>query len=146
MNCGPSNGNTTMTPAETTRFLALVSVICPPEGTRAMAAEEWYPQVADLPATETLTATILLARRRCDVTPHDVRAEVFAMRGRRLRPGPSDAEKGDPQRARALQVPCPWCGALPRDPCTVPGSDIRLHKSPAHPVRILIAEGTTHVR
>jgi hypothetical protein len=43
-------------------------------------------------------------------------------------------------------VPCPWCGAAPRNPCTVPGSDTRLRKSPAHPVRILIAEGTTHVR
>jgi hypothetical protein len=137
-----------MTPAETARLLVFVSAICPSENRHEMSTEIWYPQVADLPATDALTATIQLARRRCDVTAGDVRAEVLTMRGQRLAQGsssPAGAETSDSCRAGALRVTCPWCGAAPGEPCTVRGSDTRLRKAPAHPLR-LIAEGTCHDR
>jgi hypothetical protein len=96
-----------MTPAETARLLVFVSAICPSENRHEMSTEIWYPQVADLPATDALTATIQLARRRCDVTAGDVRAEVLTMRGQRLAQGsssPAGAETSDSCRAGALRV------------------------------------------
>lgn len=133
-----------MTPAETARLLALMNVICPSEE----STEAWYRSLADLHVTDVLTATIQLVRRRCDVTAREVRAEVFAMRGQRLVEAspPTNAETSDPCRTRALRVACPWCAAAPGELCTVRGSDIRLRKSPAHPLRLIIAEGTNHDR
>ncbi|GAA2606803.1 hypothetical protein GCM10010399_42160 [Dactylosporangium fulvum] len=113
-----------MTPAETVRLVTLVRVICPsPE-----PAEAWHRSLADLNAPDVFAAAIQLARRRCDVTARDVRAEVLA---RHERPPADDS---------ALHVACPWCGAPPGEPCTVRGTDVRLRKAPAHPVRRIIAE------
>jgi hypothetical protein len=138
-----------MTPAETARLLAFVSAICPSGNRHEMSTEAWYFQLADLHATDVLTAMIQRARRQCDITPRDVRAEVFAIRGQRLAQrssSPTDAETRfcDPSRVRALRVACPWCGASPGQPCTIPGSDTLLRKAPAHPLRLIIAEGTGH--
>jgi hypothetical protein len=130
-----------MTPAETARLLTIVRVICPSHE----LAEAWYRSVADLSPTDVLTAAIQLARRRCDVTARDVRAEVLALHGQQLAENlspPTDAERG----LRALRVACPWCAAAPGELCTVRGSDIRLRKAPAHPVRLITAEGTNHGR
>ncbi|WP_190824738.1 zinc finger domain-containing protein [Saccharopolyspora pogona] len=37
------------------------------------------------------------------------------------------------------EVPCSYCGAAVRQPCTVPGTQRELRKSPAHPVRMQAA-------
>jgi hypothetical protein len=136
-----------MTPAETARFLAFVRVICPPEDRQAISTEVWYPPLADLSASDALTATIRLARRQCEVTAGDVRAEVLAMRGQQS--AATSSPRTDPEtqdRCGALRVACPWCGAPPGEPCTVRGSHTRLRKTSAHPLRLTIAEGTGHGR
>jgi hypothetical protein len=136
-----------MTPAETARLLVFVGAICPPENRHEMSTAAWYPQLADLTATDALTATIQLARRQCEVTARDVRTEVLAMLGQPPAQGSSSstgAETSDP--CRALRVACPWCGAAPGELCTVRGSDTRLRKAPAHPLRLILAEGTDHDR
>jgi hypothetical protein len=138
-----------MTPAETSELLAFVSEICPAESKHELCTEAWHPRLADLHATDVLTAMIQVARRQHRMTPGQVRAEVFAIRGRRLARGPSapdGARACAPSRARALRVACPWCGAGPGQPCTVPGSNTRLRKALAHPLRLTIAEGTSDDR
>jgi hypothetical protein len=140
-----------MTPVETSELLAFVSEICPSENSNTMSAAAWHPQVADLPATDVLTAMIQLARRQCGLTPGQVRDEVFAIRGRRLARGSSVPaatvpRPRQPARASALRVACPWCGAGPGQRCTIPGSDTRLRKAPAHPIRLIIAKGASDDR
>jgi hypothetical protein len=140
-----------MTPAETTELLAFVSEICPSENRNELATAAWHPQLADLPATDVLTAMIGLARRHRDLTPGRVRAEVFVIRGRRPARGSSSpagvaTRSCIPGRASALRVACPWCGAAPGHHCTIPGSDTRLRKAPAHPLRLSIAKGATDDR
>jgi hypothetical protein len=140
-----------MTPAETTELLAFVSEICPSENRTKMCTATWHPRVADLPATDVLAAMIQLARRHGELTPGHVRAEVFAIRGRRLARGPSSptglaTKTGQPVRAGALRVACPWCGAAPGQRCTIPGSATRLRKAAAHPLRLSIAKGASDDR
>jgi hypothetical protein len=36
----------------------------------------------------------------------------------------------------ALRVPCPWCGAAPDEPCTLPGGVRPLRRTVAHPARL----------
>jgi hypothetical protein len=36
----------------------------------------------------------------------------------------------------ALRVPCPWCGAAPDQPCTLPGGVRPLRRTVAHPARL----------
>jgi hypothetical protein len=137
-----------MTPAETSKLLAFVNEICPAENKHELRTETWHPRLADLHATDVLTAMIQLARRRRRMTPGQVRAEVFAIRGRRLArgsPAPPDAgtRSCHPWWAPALRVMCPWCGAAPGQLCTVPGSNTTLRKTLAHPLRLSIAQATT---
>lgn len=168
-----------MTWAETARLLALLTTIRR-AGDGVMAVRDWYPYLADLRAADVRAAAVQLARRRCEVTAADVRAEVFAMYGRPdalpHRPAlaalsapdragavpdhlsatapaapdrsglahgqPSSAERAAPvplALVEPLRVACPWCGAPVGSACTVRGSDIRLRKAPAHPLRLRLA-------
>lgn len=122
-----------MTPAETARLLLLVRVI---GRTPDRPVLHWHRVLADLTAGEALTAAIQVARRRSDVTAHDVRSEALAMRGER----PAGVEPPSSPRGTAWRVACPWCGAAVGTPCTVRGSDTRLRRAPAHPLRLAAAD------
>jgi hypothetical protein len=122
-----------MTPAETARLLLLVRVI---GRTQDRPVLDWHRVLADLSAGEALTAAIQVARRRSDVTAHDVRTEALAMRGER----PAGVEPPSPPVGTAWRVACPWCGAAAGTPCTVRGSDTRLRRAPAHPLRLAAAD------
>jgi hypothetical protein len=119
-----------MTPAETARLLLLIRVIC---RTGDGSPLDWHRVLADLTPGEALAAAIQIARRRSDITVHDVRAEALAMRGDR-RP------RVDPPGGIVWRVTCPWCGAAAGTPCTVRGSDQRLRRAPAHPLRLAAAD------
>jgi hypothetical protein len=124
-------GTVTMTPAESARLLLLVRVICP---TGDGSPLDWHRVLANLTAREALTAAIQLARRRSDVTAQDVRAEALAMRG------DQPVDPAGPPAGTAWRVACPWCGAAVGAPCTVRGSDLRLRRAPAHPLRLAAAD------
>jgi hypothetical protein len=128
-----------MTPAEAARLVLLVRLICrTPDG----PSLDWQRVLADLTAGEALAAAIQVARRRSDVTAADVRAEALAMRGQR----PAGAEPPYPSQppylsgGTAWRVACPWCGAAAGTPCTVRGSDTRMRRAPAHPLRLATAD------
>jgi hypothetical protein len=121
-----------MTPAETARLRTLVRMIC----CDSADAATWHRVLADLPAGPALAAAIQVARRRSEVTAHDVRAEVLAMRGER----PASVDLPEPRRGTAWRVACPWCGAAAGAPCTVRGTDTRLRRAPAHPLRLAAAD------
>ena|SRR5690242_12760873 len=122
-----------MTPAETARLLLLVRVIC---RTADGSPLDWHRVLADLTAGEALAAVIQIARRRSDVTAADVHAEALATRGgRRPRAEPPGVPGGI-----AWRVACPWCGAAAGTPCTVRGTDTRLRRAPAHPLRLATAD------
>jgi hypothetical protein len=136
-----------MTPAETARLLLLVRMICgtPDRPAPDRPALDWHRALADLTAGEALAAAIQVARRRSEVTAHDVRTEALAIRV--ARPAavdpPAAVEPPDPAgrtAAMSWRVACPWCGAVAGAPCTVRGSDTRLRRRPAHPLRLATAD------
>lgn len=154
-----------MTPAETARLLLLVRMICgtPDRPALDRPALDWHRALADLTAGEALAAAIQVARRRSEVTAHDVRAEALAIRRtealaiRRTEAlathrsealatrvaRPAAAEPPDPAgrtAAMSWRVACPWCGAVAGAPCTVRGSDTRLRRRTAHPLRLATAD------
>ncbi len=124
-------GAAAMTPAETARLLLLVRVI---GRTGDGSPLDWHRVLAGLTAAEALAAAIQIARRRSDVTARDVRAEALAMRGDR----PHDL--AGPRARTVWRVACPWCGAAAGAPCTVRGTDTRLRRAPAHPLRLATAD------
>ncbi len=81
---------------------------------------------AESPAGGTVTASGHPAQPAHDAPATGPPAEITGHPAREL-------------RRRALQVSCPWCGAALGQPCTLPGSDIRLRRTLAHPARLIAA-------
>ncbi|GEL19453.1 zinc finger domain-containing protein [Pseudonocardia asaccharolytica] len=110
----------------------------------------WRELLADVDAADALLAVIRLARRRRDITAGDIRGEARAIREERRTGRPGDCEPDGPWHYRtelpaavtamvSRRVSCPWCGAGPGQPCTLPGGHVPLRRTPVHPARVLAA-------
>lgn len=144
-----------MTPVETLHLATFLASVYPSVRVREEpSTQTWHVLFADVEAADALIAVIRLAQRQRDIAPGDISAEAHRIRAERPTRHPQpDADPDGPRPLRAtlpavltamlsLRVPCPWCGAARGQPCTLPGGDTPLQRTPAHPAR-LIAVGLT---
>ena len=141
-----------MTPIETLHLATFLASVYPSVRVREEpSTRTWHAWLADLDTTDALIAVIRLARRQRDIALCDIHAEADRIREERLvrQPRP-DAEPDGPRHYRtelpsvvtailSRRVQCPRCGAAVGQPCTRPGDDAPLRKSPAHPARLIAA-------
>jgi hypothetical protein len=139
-----------MTPVETLYLATILASVYPSVRVREEpSTRTWHARLADVDATDALTAVIRLARRQRDIALGDVSAEAHRIRAERLTRHPQlDADPDGPRPFRttlpavltamlSLRVPCPWCGAARGRPCTLPGGAAPLRRTLAHPARLI---------
>jgi hypothetical protein len=139
-----------MTPVETRHLATFLASVYPSVRVREEpSTRTWHALLADLDATDALLAVIRLARRQRDIAIYDIFAEAHRIREEWLtRHPPPVADPDGPRHFRtklpavvtamlSLRVPCPWCGATRGQPCTLPGGDTPLRRTPAHPARLI---------
>jgi hypothetical protein len=156
-----------MTPVETLHLATFLASVYPSVRVREQfSTRTWHALLSDVDATDALIAVIRLAERQRDIAVGDIHAEAHRVRAERLTDDSQpDADPDGPRHFRtrlpavvtamlSLRVPCPWCGAAPEQPCTLPGGAIPLRRTPAHPARLTAVgpvltqrpRGAQHVR
>jgi hypothetical protein len=155
-----------MTPVETLHLATFLASVCPSARMREETPPRAWHALADVDAADALIAVIRLARHQRDITLSDISAEAHRIREERLTRHPEPDAYPDglchfrtklPEMVTAmlsLRVPCPWCGATPDQPCTLPGGATPLRRTLAHPARLIAAcpastqrqRGAPHVR
>jgi hypothetical protein len=141
-----------MTPVETQHLVTFLASVYPSVRVREPATPSWRALLADVDTTDAWVAAIRLAQHQHEIAARDIAAEAHRIREERLtgHPRPDD-DPDDQYHYRAalpaavtamvsLRVPCPWCGAAVGQPCTLPGGDIPMRRTPAHPARLVAVE------
>jgi hypothetical protein len=139
-----------MTPIERLHLATFLASVYPSVRVREEPPlRTWHALLADVDAADALMAVIRLARRQRDIALSDIYAEAHRIREERLTCHPEpDADPNGPRHFRtklpevvtamlALRVPCPWCGAAPDQPCTLPSGATPLRRTLAHPARLI---------
>jgi hypothetical protein len=155
-----------MTPPETLHLATFLASVYPSVRMREGTPPRGWHALADVDAADALIAVIRLARRQRDIALSDISAEAHRIREERLTRHPEPDAYPDGLRhfrtrlpevvtaMLSLRVPCPWCGAAPDQPCTLPGGATPLRRTLAHPARLIAAcpvftqrpRGAQHVR
>jgi hypothetical protein len=141
-----------MTPVEALHLATFLASVYPSVRVREEpSTRTWHVWLSDVDATDAMIAVIRLARRHGAIALDDISAEAHRVREERLTRRPrldTDPDPDGPHHFRttlpavvtamlSLRVPCPWCGAALRQPCTPSGGDAPLRRTPAHPARLI---------
>jgi hypothetical protein len=155
-----------MTPVETLHLATFLASVYPTVRVREETPPRAWYALADVDTADALIAVIRLADRQRDIALSDISDEAYRIREERLTRHPEPgADPDGPRHFRtmlpdvvtamlAIRAPCPWCGAAPDQPCTLPGSATPLRRTLTHPARLIAAcpvltqrpRGAQHVR